>query len=114
MNEENFVFIKEGNKVMCGGYEINNTLLKGGMPAIANVKKGGGSLDTLAIPAGLFLLQQQAKQNPKPFMVMEESEPVVSDDLYDRLLSLMTVGDKKKSLTRKRRKKGKRSTRRKR
>ena len=56
MNEENFVFIKEGDKVTCGGYEIDNTLLKGGMPAIASVKKGGGSLDTLAVPAGLFLL----------------------------------------------------------
>ena len=56
MEMENFVFLREGNKVMAGGYEIDNKFMREGMPAISNIKKGGGSLDTLAVPAGLFLL----------------------------------------------------------
>ena len=114
MEMENFVFLREGNKVMAGGYEIDNKFMREGMPAISNIKKGGGSLDTLAVPAGLFLLQQHATAGPSPFILTQEDASVIPDNLYDKLLSLMTTGEKKKRLTRRSKSKGRRRTRKKR
>ena len=118
MDANNLVFIEDGNKVTCGGYEIDNELMKNKIPAIVGVQKGGGSLDTLAVPAGLFLLQQHVKPSTKPFILSYEEADEVSDNLYDRLLSLMTTDQKrsknKSKGTRRKRSKSKRSTRRKR
>ena len=117
MNEENFVFMKnDDGKITCGGYEINSTLLQNSIPAITETMRGGGSIDTLAVPAGLFLLQQHAKSNTKPFIISQETPKVVGDSLYDKLLGLMTDAKpkKRKSVTRRRKKKKRRSSRRKR
>ena len=115
MNSENFVFMKTGNKIMAGGYEVDNDMLREGLPAIASIQRGGGSLDTLAVPAGLFLLQQHVKGGPNPYVTTNEDPTVVSNDLYDRLFSLMNTTDKKKKRsTRKKRGSPKRRTRRKR
>ena len=118
MNEENFVFMKnEDGKITCGGYEIDSSLLQNNIPAITETTRGGGRLDTLAVPAGLFLLQQHAKSNTKPFIVSQDTPTVVGDSLYDKLLDLMatdTKAKRRKSSTRRRRKKKKRSTRRRR
>jgi hypothetical protein len=114
MNNENFVFMKEGNKVMAGGYEVDSAMLREGLPAIGNIQKGGGGLDTLAVPAGLFLLQQHVKGGPNPYVTNDDSPSVIGDDLYDKLLSLMTTGDKKKKkrFTRRKKSSAKRRTRR--
>ena len=59
MDAENFVYHKSNGKVTAAGYTINNKLLEGGIPALSNYKvQKGGNLETLAVPAGLFLLQQ--------------------------------------------------------
>lgn len=117
MNEDNLIFIEDGNKVTCGGYEIDNELINKNMPAIAGVKRGGGgSIETLAVPAGLFLLQQHVNTGAKPFIIDREKVKEVKDDLYNKLLALMEIekAPKKKRTTRDKRGKGKRSTRRKR
>lgn len=118
MNEENFVFMKNGDgKITCGGYEIDSSLLQSNIPAITETMRGGGGLDTLAVPAGLFLLQQHAKSNTKPFIISQDAPTVVGDSLYDKLLGLMSIDSKakrKKSTRRRIRKKKRRSTRRKR
>lgn len=110
MDENALVFKVKDNKVMCGGYEIDNQLFNNRQPAIVNVQKGGeGGVTTLAVPAGLFLLQQHVKPHTKPFIV-DHQEEVISDGLYNKLLSLMET---KKSKTRRNRSKNKRFTRRK-
>lgn len=110
MDEDSFVFLTDNDKVTCGGYEINNTILNEGLSAISNVQKGG---TTLAVPAGLFLLQQNFKSNAKPYVISREEVGIVGEDLYDKLLDLMTVPEKKKRLTRKKgTSKKKRTTRR--
>ena len=59
MDSENFIYHKQNGQVMSAGYAINSKLLEGGIPALANYKiQKGGSLESLAVPAGLFLLQQ--------------------------------------------------------
>ena len=108
MDDSGLVFKFKDNKVMCGGYEIDNELLNNQRPAIVNIKKGGGST-TFAVPAGLFLLQQHVKSHTKPFIVYHQ-EDVIGDSLYNKLLSLMET---KKSKTRRNRPKNKRLTRRK-
>ena len=113
MNDDNFIFINDGNKVTCGGYEIDNELINEKMPAIAGVKRGGGSIETLAVPAGLFLLQQHVNSGAKPFIIANEKVKEVNDDLYNKLLALMEIENapKKKKATRSKRGKGKRYTR---
>ena len=115
MDENNLIFTEDGDKVLCGGYEIDNPLINNNMPAIVSVKRGGGG-GTLAVPAGLFLLQQHVKTGTKPFIIDHEEVEEITDNLYDNLLSLMQIEDvpKKKKITRGKRSKGKRSTRRKR
>ena len=118
MNQENFIYntTKDG-KIMSAGYAINSKILQGGMPAISTVKtQKGGSIQSLAVPAGLFLLQQSIKSKTNALDNIKISEPeVIGDDLYDRLLSLVDTEKKVTKRTKKRTTKRttKRSTRRK-
>ena len=57
--------------------------------------------------------QQNFKSNAKPYVISREEVGIVGEDLYDKLLDLMTVPEKKKRLTRKKgTSKKKRTTRR--
>ena len=92
LNEKDFVYTRDdyGN-VQSGGYKIESLLLKKGLPIKDTNKpqKGGGLsagvvLADLAVPAGLLYAQQTAKNkryNTKDY-------PIVSVDLYDKLLEL--------------------------
>ena len=102
MNDENFIYNRTADgKIMSAGYAINSKILQSGMPAISTVKsKKGGALTSLAVPAGLFLLQQSIKSKTNALDNIKVSEPeVIGDDLYDKLLAL--INPKKKSKARK-------------
>jgi hypothetical protein len=105
MNDENFIYNRTSDgKIMSAGYAINSKILQSGMPAISTVKskKGGGSLTSLAVPAGLFLLQQSIKSKTNALDNIKISEPeVIGDDLYDKLLALINPKKKSKGRTRK-------------
>jgi hypothetical protein len=98
MDEENFIYnTTKGGKITSGGYSINSKILQGGMPAISTVEmQKGGGMQSLAVPAGLFLLQQSIKSKTNALDNVVVSEPeVIGDDLYDRLLSLVDPYEKK-------------------
>ena len=106
MDADNFVYHKDGGKVMAAGYSINSKLLEGGIPAIANYKiQKGGSIETLAVPAGLFLLQQSISSKTNALNTIEKEPEVIGEGLYDKLLELMEPKKKKRA------KHGKRKTR---
>ena len=113
MDSENFIYHKQNGQVMSAGYAINSKLLEGGIPALANYKiQKGGSLESLAVPAGLFLLQQSITSKTNALETIEKEPEVIGEGLYDKLLELMdpkTSAKKKK----KNKVKQKRKTRRK-
>tara|TARA_R110002074_G_scaffold166880_5_gene327730 strand:+ start:492 stop:851 length:360 start_codon:yes stop_codon:yes gene_type:complete len=115
MDAENFIYHKIGGKVMSAGYSINSKLLEGGIPALANYKiQTGGSIESLAVPAGLFLLQQSITTKTNALEKIGKEPEVIGEGLYDKLLELMEPrGAKKKNPKRKTRRKKKKKTKRK-
>jgi len=73
-----------------------------------NMIGGNPILKDMAVPAGLFFLQQ-AFDNKTPNYNIEENTEVVSESLYERLLGL--VGDSSKRKTRKNSSSGKKQRR---
>jgi len=110
MDSENFIYHKQNGQVMSAGYAINSKLLEGGIPALANYKiQKGGSLESLAVPAGLFLLQQSITSKTNALETIEKEPEVIGEGLYDKLLELMDP----KTSAKKKKVKQKRKTRRK-
>lgn len=131
MDSSELVFNNEDGKITGVGYLIDNTFLQQGQPAAvlaqqgqpAHVMTGGSIIETLklgdlAVPLGLFYLQDLAKKTSSSFntSVFELYDDVERDDvklieesLYDKLLSMVNVEDetpginKKPKMTRKNR-----------
>jgi len=97
MDTENFIYHKQGGRVMSAGYSINNKLLEGGIPALVQYKnQKGGGIESLAVPAGLFLLQQSISSKTNALDIIEKEPEVISEGLYDKLLKLMEPKQKRK------------------
>ena len=114
MDNDNFVYYKNPDgTIRAGGYEIKNKLLEGGRPAVKNFKiQKGGGIESLAVPAGLFLLQQSIATKSNALEIMEKEPKVIGDELYTSLLSLMNTKKSSKRKTRRvGRKKRQRNTR---
>ena len=88
------VVYKNGRDVMSGGYKINSILGTQNNKSTKSQTGGdaGSILTNLAVPAGLLFLQQ--KTSKKTLNSLSFKSDVVSDNLYDRLLS--HVGKKHK------------------
>ena len=117
---------EESGNITAGGYIIDNAMLQQGQPAA--VLKGGDKsiietlkLGELAVPLGLFYLQDLVKKSSDSFntSVFElydddtSTVELVEDSLYDKLLAM--VGEepaiKKNKITRKKRAIGAKKTR---
>ena len=88
----------EPNIIKVGGYKINNLFLNEGIsPYVTLNQCGGGSVGGqvstmfkhLAVPTGLLYLQHTFKTQKKSNT--EPSLQVVDDNLYEKLLSLVSV-----------------------
>ena len=123
METSQLVFNKEGGNVTAAGYLIDSKMLQQGEPTA--VLKGGAiasifdslKLGELAVPIGLFYLQDLAKQSSNAFNTSvfelydtdEETSDVklVEDTLYDKLLAMVNGKEedvsKKNKITRKKR-----------
>ena len=116
------VLNKVGNDKMICGYmmpptlgtttfnpskEENNMQTGGNIGAVSSLFKG------LAVPAGLFLLQQNISEKPISDTVQLVKREVVDGKLYDKLLDMVTLQDKKKFIrnTRKQKRKQNKRTR---
>ena len=113
---DDFVFTEtttpEGEKkIIGGGYKINSMFLQGGNPIIttinSNNQQNGGKVsspfENLAVPAGLFYVNMRV---PKKDVNREsqhyyKSHEIISDDMIDKLYSLIEVDKKRKRKTRK-------------
>ena len=103
LSAKDFVFHREKDTVYSGGFKVESSLLRQGLPILENKQKGGGVgsatlLSELAVPAGLLYLQQNApsKMGKISRSNMGKTSGIVPDSLFDKLLDLATVSKPKK------------------
>jgi hypothetical protein len=87
----------QGN-LTCGGFTINNDLLSHSLDQ-PNVQFGGKKdvlkdLKDLGLPAGLIYNPSRSSRNT--LIKYDHQSELCSDSLYDKLLDLVNVEDKKK------------------
>lgn len=108
-DEFTFTLDKDGN-VVGGGYKINSSFLQDGMSPMVTLNKidqNGGKVsspfENLAVPAGLFYVNMRV---PKKYVDRDSEEhykphETISDEMMDKLYSLVEVDKKRKRKTRK-------------
>jgi len=119
MESSQLLFEKENGNITAAGYRIDNLMMQQGQPA--SVLSGGSGADIiqtlklggLAVPLGLFYLQDLVKKsagsfNTSVFELYDDdtsSVELVEDTLYDKLLSMVSEETpiKKNKITRKKR-----------
>lgn len=96
MESTDLIFERNGDDITAAGYLIDSKLMKTNNP-VATVTTGGGI--ELAVPLGLFYIQDLAKKsstsfNTSVFDLYDEADDnnsvsLVDDSLYDKLLSMV-------------------------
>jgi hypothetical protein len=112
------------SEIVGGGYKVKSFFLQGGMSALTTFndenQQGGkvsSPFENLAVPAGLFYINQRVPKHDSTDKDKEElsykNHQMISDDMIDKLFGLVEVDKKRKRQTRKRtNKQDKRKTRR--
>ena len=94
MNSEDKVIIKDDLGVSVGNFNIDSNLLENNIsPFLVNkINKDGSSFKTifsdLAIPTSLYILE--SLPNKSTNIVVNDTDEIVDDKIYDRLLSLLS------------------------
>jgi len=116
MGGDEFVMIQQKGEngqteFVGGGYKIKSFFLEGGNPIIKtlnnrpifdDIQDGGKSstpFDNLAVPAGLFYINQKSKRNSSDKNYRQHE--MLPDDIFDKLFGLVEVDKKNKRKTRK-------------
>ena len=112
MDADDLIFYSEGESIYSGGFKVNSVLLKNGMSplyTVNNGQNGGGNnvsdlFKDLAIPSGLLYLPTKMNggnfdhnTDEKDSETCEDNEDYVSEDIHDKLLSLVSVENKNKN-----------------
>ena len=106
LDGNDLVFYKDSEGVHAGAYLINSKMLNNLTPVCEISQCGGGGpasagssianmLSGLAVPAGLLMLQQEYGKNVR--VKKTNTNEVVESSLYDKLVDLANVEDKKKT-----------------
>jgi len=104
-----FTLDRDGN-VVGGGYKINSSFLQGGIAPMITMNttdQNGGKVsspfENLAVPAGLFYVNMRVPKKYFDRASEEHYKPheTISDDMIDKLYSLVEVDKKRKRKTRK-------------
>jgi hypothetical protein len=107
---DDFVFTTKGGEFVGGGYKIKSIFLQGGespMVTINTADKSGGKVsspfENLAVPAGLFYVNMRVPKKNIDRDSEEHYKPheTISDDIIDKLYSLVEVDKKRKRKTKK-------------
>lgn len=121
-NGDDFVLYKKGGKIIGGGFDINSILMTKGLPSITTYNKPRNSegekvsdlFKNLVVPSGLYYMSMKTQPDKYGYKYDEDDDEersysknsdVISDDIYEKLLGLVTVDNKdinkKKRSTRK-------------
>jgi len=108
--DDEFVYTKKGNEIIGGGYKIKSLFLQENDPILATFnkkdQKGGkvsSPFENLAVPAGLFYINMRIpkkKREDDDEEHFKHHEPI-SDDILDKLYSLVEFDKKRKRKTKK-------------
>jgi len=94
---ENFVYTTTNDGgIKAGGYNINSELL-------TTTIEGGGMLNDMLVPAGLFLSKKILEKGNGLMFKTEDNNEIVGDDLYSKLLNLAQPYSKTKPIRKTRR-----------
>jgi len=108
-----FVFTQiqnpDGSKSFVGGgFKVNSFFLQDNIPIMATLNdshQAGGKVsspfENLAVPAGLFYINQKIPKNELPSNPTFESKKMLPDDIMDKLFGLVEIDKKQKRKTRK-------------
>lgn len=100
----------EDGTIMGGGFKINSMFLEGGIPVISTINNNtqeGGKVSTpfenLAVPAGLYYINMKFPKKNSKIITNDNyrGHEVVSDEIMDKLYSLVEVDKKRKRKTHK-------------
>jgi hypothetical protein len=109
MDASDMIFSDENNKITSGGFSVNSIMLKMGLsPLVTLNKQSGGDrvsdmFDGIIIPNWAFTHDMTAVAKsvynpdiePKLETERDLDDEVIGDDIYDKLLDLVTHYDKK-------------------
>lgn len=118
-SDSDFAFLQDSNgDITAGGYKLQTNLTEGGV--MTNIKQNnnqsGGAikaaLKDLAVPAGLFYLQQNLNNVSEPYESVQkkikagnkskhskksnfDTDYVISENMFDKLLAMVDPNQKK-------------------
>jgi hypothetical protein len=104
MDASDMVFDNNNNTITSGGFSVNSIMLKMGLSPLATLNKQSGGaqvsdmFDGIVIPNWAFThdMTAGAKSIYNPDIETDQiDDEVVHDDIYDKLLDLVTHYDKK-------------------
>lgn len=102
--EDELIFYKENDQIKSGGYSVKSTLLNNNISPMTTILGGGekqtDAFETLAVPAGLFFINQKVSKNQNQKQNWE-SHKVIPDDLYEKLFDLIKFDNKNNKKQRK-------------
>jgi len=119
-SDSDFAFLQDSNgDITSGGYKLQTNLTEGGV--MTNIKQNnniqsGGAINTalkdLAVPAGLFYLQQNLNNINEPYESVQKkikatnkskkskkskfnTDYVISENIFDKLLAMVDPSEKR-------------------
>jgi len=97
LEAQDFTLYQEGGKLMSGGFTIGSNSEGEGIQEGGDSGSGSSVLDNLAMP--LYYFSQGGKNKKKTLHNYAESDPesngVINNDLYDKLLGIMEHKEEK-------------------
>ena len=116
-SDSDFAFLQDSNgDITAGGYKLQTNLTEGGVMTNIkqnnNIQSGGAinaALKDLAVPAGLFYLQQNLNNVSEPYESVHkkikaakksnklnfDTDYVISENMFDKLLAMVDPSEKK-------------------
>jgi hypothetical protein len=110
--DDDFLFYKDGDVIMSGGYSIDSLLLKEGISPMQtfnslenrNNQMGGNKasniFENLAVPAGLLYINKKNIGSYSSLSDYKETK-MLPDNIFDEFMSMIEMDKRKRKKTRK-------------
>jgi hypothetical protein len=109
--DDDFLFYKDGDVIMSGGYSIDSLLLKEGISpmqtfnSLENNNQMGGNkasniFENLAVPAGLLYINKKNIGSYSSLSDYKETK-MLPDNIFDEFMSMIEMDKRKRKKTRK-------------
>ena len=95
-NQNSYVFLKKGGLVYSGGFQVDSDMMSGGSPVAQSISKN------FAIPASLSMAKKEKRV--KSDVTVSNTDEVIGDAIYEKLLGLVNMSSLKKRATRREKK----------